>query len=338
VYARAGTLYAVAFDATTVSAVGPHIAVLEGVREDPAHGASQFVVSANGTLAYISGGLETTEVVLVDRQGRPTPLMPFERRYFNNPRFSPDGGRLSVTVGGGNDAAFIHDLDQGGLSRVTDLTNHLGAIWTLDGKRITTSKTVTREIVSTAVDQRTPEDMLYRDPSAPPMPTSWSPDGRLAFTVGGDIWTLTLPERRAEPFVDSRFSETAPAISPDGRWLAYVSDESGAREVYVQEFRRGGKRWPVSSAGGSEPVWARDSERLYFREGSKLLAVGARPPFAGAVELFDAPWALLSGDRPEYDVSPDGERFVMIRPPDRSAARIHVILNWVDELQRRIPR
>jgi hypothetical protein len=138
--------------------------------------------------------------------------------------------------------------------------------------------------------------------------------------------------------VDSRFAETAPAISPDGRWLAYLSNESGVQEVYVQEFRKGGQRWPVSSAGGSEPVWARDSERLYFREGSKLLAVGARPPFAGAVELFDAPWALLSGDRPEYDVSPDGERFVMIRPPDRSAARIHVILNWVDELQRRIPR
>ena len=174
VYARSGTLYAVAFDATTVSAVGPHIAVLDGVREDPAHGAAQFVVSANGTLAYVSGGLESSEVVLVDRLGRPTPLMPFERRYFNNPRFSPDGRRLSVTVGGGNDAAFIHDLEQGGLSRVTDHTNHLGGTWTFDGKRITTSKTVTRELVSTVVDQQTPEEMLTRDPVAPPMPTSWS--------------------------------------------------------------------------------------------------------------------------------------------------------------------
>jgi serine/threonine-protein kinase len=339
VYARAGTLYAVAFDATTLRVTGAPVTVVEGVREDPATGAAQFVVSRSGTLAYISGGLESSEVVLVDRQGRATPVMPYERRYFNNPRFSPDGGHLSVTVGGGNDAAFVHDLEHGGLSRVTADANHLGAIWTPDGERVTTSKSVTRELVSTAVDRRAAEVVLYRDPGAQPQPLSWSRDGLiLAFTVRGDIWTLTLPDRRAEPLVDSRFAETAPAISPDGRWLAYLSNESGVQEVYVQEFRKGGQRWPVSSAGGSEPVWARDSERLYFREGSKLLAVGARPPFAGAVELFDAPWALLSGDRPEYDVSPDGERFVMIRPPDRSAARIHVILNWVDELQRRIPR
>lgn len=340
VYARAGTLYAVAFDATTLRTAGPHIAVLEGVREDPAHGASQFTVSANGTLAYISGGLERTEVVLVDRQGQPTPIMPFERRYFNNPRFSPDGRRLSVTVGGGNDAAFVYDLEQGGLSRVTADTNHLGAIWTPDGERLTTVKSVTRELVSTAVDRRTPEEVLFRHPGEAPSPQSWSRDGRsLAFTVGGDIWTLTMPERRAEPLVQSQFLEVAPAISPDGRWLAYVSNEAGAREVYVQEFRKGGQRWRVSRAGGTEPVWARDSGQLFFRERFKVLEVAARPPFSGAVTLFETPWAFVtSGPRPEYDVSPDGERFVMIRPPDRSAARIHVILNWVDELKRRAPR
>jgi hypothetical protein len=138
--------------------------------------------------------------------------------------------------------------------------------------------------------------------------------------------------------VDSRFVEVAPAISPDGQWLAYVSDESGIREVYVQEFRKGGRRWPVSRGGGAEPVWGKASGRLYYRQAFKLLAVDGRPPFGGAVEIIEARWALPSMGFPQYDVSPDEERFVMVRPPDRSAARIHVILNWVEELQRRVPR
>jgi serine/threonine-protein kinase len=336
VYARAGTLYAVPFDSTTVRVTGPPVAVLEGVREDPRHGAAQFVVSANGTLAYVSGGLETTEIVLVDRQGRATPILAGERRQFVDPRFSPDGHRLAVTVGGGNDAVFVHDLEQGGLSRVTSDANHINHVWTPDGERVTTQNSATGELVLSAVDQRAPEEVLYGKPGESPSPGSWSQDGRLlAFTMRGDIWTLTLPERRAESFIESRFVEAAPQISPDGRWLAYVSNESGSQEVYVQEFRRDGQRWRVSRAGGANPVWARDSQQLYFREGARLLTLAARPPFAGGVVLFETPWM---GNLLSYDVSPDGERFVMIRPPDPAAARIRVILNWVDELKRRVPR
>ena len=336
VYARAGTLYAVPFDVTSVRVTGPSVAVLEGVREDLRHGAAQFVVAANGTLAYVSGGLETSEVVLVDRQGVVTPLMPNERRWFGSPRLSPDGRRLAVTVGGGNDATFVLDLPSGGLTRVTSDANHLMPTWTPDGQRITSTKSVERELVSRQVDQRgMPEEILYRAPSGHGQPgsASWSQDGlTLAFAMNGDIWTLRMPERVAEPFIESRFVEAAPAFSKDGRWLAYVSNESGSSEVYVQEFRPSGQRWRVSKAGGTEPVWSKDSQRLYFRQGFKLLAVAARPPFAGAVELFETPWAS-----PQYDVAPDGERFFMIRR-DQSAARIHVIFNWVDELKRRVPR
>jgi serine/threonine protein kinase/Tol biopolymer transport system component len=341
VYARAGTLYAVPFDATSVRVTGPPVPVLEGVREDLRHGAAQFVVSANGTLAYVSGGLETTEVVLVDRQGLATPLMPNERRWFGSPRLSPDGHRLAVTVGGGNDATFVLDLQHGGLTRVTSDANHLMPTWTPDGRRITTIKSAERELVSSQVDQRdTPEDVVYRAPSGHGQPggASWSQDGlTCAFAMNGDIWTLRLPERVAKPFIASRFVEAAPAISPDGRWLAYVSNESGSNEVYVQEFRPSGQRWRVSRAGGSEPVWSRDSQRLYFREGFKLLAVAARPPFAGAVELFETAWAARGGNERSYDVAADGERFFMIRR-DQTPARIHVIFNWVEELKRRVPR
>jgi hypothetical protein len=108
--------------------------------------------------------------------------------------------------------------------------------------------------------------------------------------------------------------------------------------VFVQEFRRGGQRWPVSRLGGTEPVWARDGRELYFRQESAVMAVAARPPFSGAGELFEAPWALLGGaGRPQYEVTPDGS-FLMIRVSDPAAARIHVVLNWVDELRERVPR
>jgi serine/threonine-protein kinase len=344
VYSRAGTLYAVPFDARDRRVTGASGAVLEGVRENPAHGAAQFDVSANGTLAYVPGGLETTAVVRVDRRGRATPLMPQERRLFEQPRLSPDGAKLAVLVGGGHDAAFVFDIAGGQLSRVTTGANYLAPIWAPDGLRLATVRIPGGpggEMVAVPVDRSGPEELLHRDREVQPTPQSWSLDGRVVvFGRGGDIWTLALPDKRAEPFLQSSFLESAPAISPDGRWLAYTSNESGRFEVIVQEFRRGGRRWQVSRSGGAEPVWARDSSELYFRERSALLAVAARPPFSGAVALFDAPWSLRTTGlgRAQYDVAPDGQSFVMIRVSDPAAARIHVVLNWVDELRQKVRR
>jgi serine/threonine protein kinase/Tol biopolymer transport system component len=341
VYARAGTLYAVAFDEKALRVVGAPVAMLEGVREDLRHGAAQFVVSANGALAYISGGLETTEVVWVDRQGRPKPLLPQERRWFGSPSLSPDGGRLAVNVGGGNDSVFVHDLSNGGLSRVTHEGNRLLPMWTSDGKRITAVKTETREMIASEVDGRGPEEVLYRSDRGQPNPESWSPDGHvMAFAQDGDIWTLTLPERRLAQLTDSRFTEGGAKISPDGRWLAYTSNESGQNEVYVQEFPTAGQRWMISKGGGTEAVWGRDSQTLYFRRGPGLMAAAGRPPFRERAPLFEVPWAVGGDGRmaANYDVAPDGQGFIMIRSKDRSLDRIYVIFNWVDELKRRVPR
>jgi serine/threonine-protein kinase len=337
-YARAGTVYGVPFDAAALRVTGPAVALVEEVMEHPGHGAAQFVVSANGTLAYLTGGLQTTEVVLVDRQGRARPMIPHERRLFDSPRLSPDGTRLALNVGGGNDATFVYDLAGGMLSRVTSDVNHLAPTWTPDGKQVTTRKTLEGEIVSSSIDRSGREEVLFTRPGAVPTPMAWTADRRtLFFTVDDDIWTLSLPERRAEAVIHTRFREEAPAPSPDARWLAYTSNESDRDEVYVSQLPAG-QRWPVSRAGGTEPVWSRDSKWLYFRQGTKFLAVAARPPFANPVELFDAPWAYGGGLRAQYDVAPDGEEFIMIRTPDANAARIHVVLNWIEEVKRRIPR
>ena len=200
------------------------------------------------------------------------------------------------------------------------------------GKHLTTSRTLDQALVSSSVDRSSPEQVLSAGLLS--IPASWSPDGKvLVFTRDGDIWTLTMPDRRVAPLLHSSFIEAAPAISPDGRWLAYSSNESGRPEVYVQPFPGGGRRWPVSRAGGTQPVWSRTSPELFFRQNEAVVAVAGRPPFDGAVTLFEAPWA-----RSDYDVAPDGEGFVMIRSANPSAARIHVILNWADELERRVPR
>jgi serine/threonine-protein kinase len=339
-YTYAGTLYAVAFDPTTLRTSGSPVAMVDDVYEHPSHGASQFVVSGNGTLAYISGGLASTELVWVSRQGTATLLMPKERRFFEEPRLSPDGRRVALRVGGGNDSTYVYDIDAGQLSRVTSGGNRLSPTWSADGMHVTTSTTVDRAfraLVWSSVDRSGPEQVLYTDPEMGVNPGSWSPDGRvLAFTRDRDIWTLTMPDRRAAPWLRSPYVEAAPVISPDGRWLAYSSNESGRHEIYVQPFPDGGRRWLVSRAGGTEPVWSRTSPELFFRQNDAVVAVAGRPPFQGAVTRFDAPWARSNAyTRATYDVAPDGQGFLMIRRVDPDA-RIHVILNWSDELKRRV--
>ncbi len=128
-----------------------------------------------------------------------------------------------ISVGGGDDATFVYDFARGRLSRATSGTNHIAPTWMPDGRRVTTLKSASRELVSNYVDRGGPEEILYREPGGmrAPAPASWSPDGRvLLFTRNNDIWTLTLPELRAEPLLQSRFVEAAPAVSPDGQWLA----------------------------------------------------------------------------------------------------------------------
>ena len=180
-------------------------------------------------------------------------------------------------------------------------------------------------------------------------PESFSPDGSaLVYTdsdpqTQGDIWLLPLQgERAPRALVKTRFHEWGARVSPDGRWLAYTSDESGRREVYVQTFPEPGSRRQVSTDGGSAPGWARSGRELFFRSDSRLMAVGVNP-VTGATEkprlLFDVPGFTDQMEfTARYDVAPDGQSFIVItdtpRPP---LTKINVVLNWFEELKRRVP-
>jgi eukaryotic-like serine/threonine-protein kinase len=182
------------------------------------------------------------------------------------------------------------------------------------------------------------------------IPLSWSPNGeRLAFlevspTTGGDIWVLQLSDRKAQPFLQTPAYESAPQFSPDGHWLAYSSDESGRVEIYVQPYPGPGGKWQISTDGGNEPVWNRSGRELFYRNADKMMAVDVttQPNFlAGKPKmLFEGRYVPSGGTLPDYDVSPDGQRFLMLKPIEQQqvgVTQINVVLNWTEELKRLVP-
>jgi len=184
-------------------------------------------------------------------------------------------------------------------------------------------------------------------------PTSFSPDSTAILVYGGsgggagandDISIFQLDgEDTVSPLLDTTFAESYPILSPDGRWLSYVSDESGSEEIFVRPFPDiDAGRWQVSAGGGTQPLWARSGQELFYRNGEVLMAVPiqSEPGFsAGNSEVLFEDDYLLGNGGPNYDVSPDGERFLMIRPVEISSAapKIIVVQNWFEELERLVP-
>lgn len=246
-----------------------------------------------------------------------------DRRSFSTPRFSADGRRLVMTIEEASDNIWIYDGRF--VRRTFGGSSNVAPIWTPDGKQITFSSNRAGVYTlfsmpadgSGAATQLLPKDRIR-------FPGSWSADGRtLAFvelnpTSGSDIWILpTGRDARPEPFLQSPFDERDPEFSPDGRWLAYTSNESGRAEVYVRPFGATGERFQVSTDGGSEPRWARRGRELLCRQGNRIMAVAIEtdPQFkvSAPAKVPEGRYAedLMAGMR-NWDVVPDGERFVVV--------------------------
>lgn len=353
-FAADETIRAVPFDLGRLAVTGVPVPVVDSVAMNPTDGAAAFDVSESGTLAYlpVSSYVTETDLVLVDRAGRETRALPVKDRY-NHPRLSPDRSHISVDMRRANDLGdvWVFEVGRAGGTRITAGGGRdFGAEWTPDG----------RELIYSSEN---PFFDLYRraaDASRPPQPLltgsydhytgSVSADGRLfAFVLsvpgGGELWTVQLHGAPAAVrYFSNGFNLAHPVLSPDGRWIAYDSDESGRIEVFAQSFPNAQeKRWKVSSTQGSEPVWTRGGRELVYRKGDSVMAVsvdvenGRSGP---ARLLFAGPYPDNPGwTRPRsYDVTPDGERFLMTKlPPVQARARIAVVLNWFDELRARVP-
>jgi eukaryotic-like serine/threonine-protein kinase len=346
-YARGPTLFAAPFDPRRSQITGQSAPALDDVRTELDGGSMDLSVSGDGLLAYIRGSLsgDDNRVVWVDRQGRAEPLMD-ARGAFASAGLSPDSKRLALTITGPNDQLWLYDFARGTLTQLTFAWDNMTAYWTPDSKRI-----------AFLSDRSGPPNFYWLTPDgsgrverltdgpARQGGGSWLPDGKsfayvdVAPATGWDIWLLTVePERRVRPLIQRPFDQWFARFSPDGRWLAYASDETGRTEVYVQPFPALGERWQISNDGGTQPMWDRHGRELYYQNGRKLMAASLRtqPTFAAARPrlLFTGPYVWGAN----IDVAPDG-RFIMIEsgPSQAPPTQITLVQNWLEELKRRVP-
>ena len=355
-YAAGETIRAVPFDLKRLEVTGPAVPVVDSVALNATDGAAAFDVSDNGTLAYLplTSYVTDNDVVLVDRRGKETRALPATDRY-DHPRLSPDGSHISVDIRSPNSAGdvWVFPVGRAGGTRVTSEGGRdFGAEWTPDGRElIYSSEHPTYDLYRRAADASRPAEPLVTG-GYDRYTGGASPDGRLftfvfsAPNAGSELWIVPLTGRAtATRYLANGFNLAHPTISPDGRWMAFDSDESGRVEIYVQSFPDPmRKRWKISPSYGSEPMWTRGGRELVYRKGDSVMAVSLdleTGRIGQPVALFAGPYQDNPGwTRPRsYDVSPDGERFLLTRVPgDRPRPRVAVVLNWFDELRQRVPQ
>jgi serine/threonine-protein kinase len=357
VFFSAGSLLAAPFDLQQRKMTGAAVPVVNDVYVAPSNGAVvAAAISASGTLVYApTPGRDTkSRLVVVDAAGTAQPLTDFLPQHLRELTVSPDGQRVAVRVVKANDDIHVFDIPRSSLTRFTyEGGDELTPVWTPDGKRIayTARRGNTPAMFWKPADGNVaPERIL--DAHEAQRPNSFSPDGKyLAYAeidpqTGGDIWTVRLDDnatRHPEPFLRTPFYEDLPVFSPDGRWIAFRSDESGRREVYVAQFPGAAIKQQVSIDGGDQPLWAPSGQQLFFVDGDRLMTVdldttsGLR---AGKPrELFHGP---LVRDEPRmpgrsYAVFPDGKRFLFVeRAPQPEIRELVVVLNWLEELKRKV--
>ena len=355
VFAQSGELLGVPFDLARLELDGPPGSVLDGVYASPGLGGlglAYFAVSRSGSLVYAPGGAAIAEnsLVWVDRDGRASPLTG-GRGTYRYPRLSPDGRRIAVDFRSqtGDRDIWIYELERGTLSRLTVEGTNRNPVWAREGTQVTftSNRAGPFDLYWKPADGSGQSEALLTRANSQ-FPTSWSPDGRqLAFyevnpTTARDIWVLAQDDDPS-PFLRTSFNERSPTFSPDGRWLAYVSNESGRDEIYVLAYPGPGGRSQVSTDGGTEPVWSANGRELFYRNGDQMLtvAVETEPAFdAGDPQLlFEERYGVEADRNPNYDVAPDGQRFVMVKSDQDSApTQLHVVLDWFEELNARVPR
>jgi serine/threonine-protein kinase len=289
-----------------------------------------------------------SRLVWVDRQSKEQPLAAPARGYYW-PRLSPpDGRRIAVSIAEASSDIWLYDIARASLFPATSGSTSAYPIWSPDGKKLAfqSDRAGPQNVFwqpadgSGAAERLTTSQLLE-------VPSSWSPDGqRIAFQEGSpetrnDIWTVGVADRKAQPFLKTPANEAAPRFSPDGQWIAYSSDESGRWEVYVRPYPGPGARYPISTEGGTEPVWNPAGRELFYRTGNRLMAVDVSfvSGFSAGKPkvLLEGPWLPTPLTTANYDASPDGKRFLMLKPaePDNGARHIVVVQNWFEVLKKR---
>ena len=350
-------MFAVAFDLDARETRGTAVPVLNDIAFDPSASLPQYDISDDGTLVYratANRGPSTASIVWLDATGKrdPLPLPPAE--YPSLPRLSPDGKRLALTVReGGSQDIWVYDTERDQKTRLTFGTETFASpVWSRDGKYVVFGSIGNGLFWARADGGGQPQPLAQRASIA--FPFSFSPDGsQLAFYEVSrlpQIWTVPLDysdglkAREPEPYMTNQFAESAPKFSPDGRWLAYESNETGRTEIYVRAFpaaAQGGK-WPISNSGGALPVWSPNGRELLYQSGDQIMSVD----YTTTGNVFSAGkprvWLTSMGGAQGFDIAPDGKRLIAFMPTALGTApkadhTLVFVQNFFDELRRRVP-
>jgi WD40 repeat protein len=342
-FVREQTLVAQKFNVSSLTVEGEPVPLGEGLGSGDL-GLASFSVSRNGVLVFRAGELTGTRLVWLDRSGKETPVLDAPADY-RDTSLSPDGSRLTYDVsdnGGTRGDVWIRDLVRGVSSRFTfDAAADINPVWSPDGRRIvytSRAKGAGDLVIKDASGTREAEPLLLS--AEEKYVSDWSRDGRyILFTSRGQNergWdTLALPmDGDKKPFAigDTKFNEMWATLSPDGKYVAYQSNESGRQEIYVHEFPEARNKWQVSTEGGTQAFWRGDGRELFYRAGTGLMAV---PVAAGSaftvgtpVRLFETRFAAVT-TRGHYRPTPDGQRFLVLSPLARETEQpAAVVLNW----------
>jgi Tol biopolymer transport system component len=362
VYGNKGTLFAIPFDLDRLETYGRAVPVLEGVAYGTQNGVPEFDVSDGGTLIYRKGGggdaSELSTLHWLDGTGKKTPLRDKPGDYMW-PSFSPDGKRLALSVGEqGNRDIWIYEWQRDIMARLTLGGNYGAPTWSPDGQYVIFSGVGAGGLFWTRADGAGQPQPLTQSRNLQVSP-SFTPDGkRLAYVepLGRNARISTVPvEDRAgqlrvgtpEQFLEMPLVAglAIVTLSPDGRWLAYHSTESGGNEVYVRAFPGSGGKWQISNAGGMFPIWSRTGRELFYQSGDQIMAVSYTVNGDSFVAEKPRVWeAKLGGQTPgrRFDLAPDGKRFAVLTPVEAVQApkvdhEVVFVMNFLDELRRRVP-
>jgi serine/threonine-protein kinase len=347
-----GAVYGVTFDAQRREISGSPVPLLDVVRAGLANG-SRLGISESGAMVYLPGVAQAGwQVVQVDRSGRETVVLAREGPYAH-PRWSPDGERIAMTVLGESGQIWIYDVPSQTLTQLTSEGSNQRPTWSPDGSRVAffSTRADTSDLYWKPADGSGPAERIAEGEDTQNVGTTfWTRDGAWIVFDGRqerdatdeNIYAVrTDSNRTRQPAVASGAEEETGSVSPNGEWIAYGSDESGVWQVYVRPFMAEGGRWLVSTGGAGTPLWASDTEVVYvdYATGNfvaAMLELGETVRVVERTPLFATNSYAYSENSPMYDVSRDGQTFLFLKGQQASEAQPIVVLNWFEEIKRRI--
>ncbi len=348
-FARAGDLYAAVFDLEKMEVSGESIRVVEDVWSDYVWRGTQYAVSSSGTLVYVEGGDPAITVpTWIDRDGVEEPLA-IEPGHYGPFELSPAQSQLAFSDLRGEDDIYLFDLAGETRRRLTLQGQDTNPVWMPDGRSVLFQSDLdggSRVFVMPVDGTSGPEALVpeaFEDSVIETKPTSVSRDGKFVLLDNHDIWVLPLSgDAGPRPVVATEAAEIIGSFSPDGRWIAYLSDKTGRFEVFVRPFPDSDRaEWQVSSGGGDDPRWSPTGEELFFRDGTDMMSVSftTEPDFSPEPPEFVFQTEMHNTGGFSFDVSTDGRRFLIHKSVGGAelVSRLHVVQNWFEELERLVP-